>query len=82
MHITTVVSDQFQPLPFDFTIVADPHHIDADPDPACHFDTDPESTFHFDVDADPDPSFPKKAPKLEKVLKQAYSIHFGLSSAN
>jgi hypothetical protein len=36
-------------------IVADPHHIDADP--ACHFDADPDPdpTFHFD--ADPDPSF-------------------------
>jgi hypothetical protein len=31
--------------------VADPHHIDADPDPdpACHFDADPDPTFHFDV---------------------------------
>jgi hypothetical protein len=30
--------------------VADPHHIDADPD-----DSDP--TFYFNADLDPDPSF-------------------------
>ncbi len=45
--------------------VADPHHIDADPDPtfhfdvdpdpACHFGADPDPAFHFD--ADPDPAF-------------------------
>jgi len=29
------------------TSVADPHHFDADPDPALHFDADPEP--------DPDP---------------------------
>jgi len=29
------------------TSVADPHHFDADPDPAFHFDADP------DPDADP-----------------------------
>ncbi len=37
--------------------VADPHHINAvpDPDPACHFDPDPAD--HFDADPDPDPTF-------------------------
>ncbi len=29
--------------------VGDPHHVDADPDPAYHFDADP--------DVDPDPDF-------------------------
>jgi hypothetical protein len=47
--------------------VADPHHADANPDPACHFDADPDPTFHFD--ADPDPSFQIKAKNLEKVFK-------------
>jgi hypothetical protein len=41
------------------TGVADPHHVDADPDPAFHFDEDPDQnrdrTFH--LDADPDPTF-------------------------
>jgi hypothetical protein len=37
--------------------VADPHHLDADPDPACHFD------------AYPDPSFQIKAQNLDKVLQ-------------
>jgi hypothetical protein len=65
--------------------VADTHHFDANPDPACHFDADPDPTcyfddptFHFDsdprmLDSDPnadfDPSFQIKAQQLEKVLK-------------
>ncbi len=41
----------------------DPHHFDADPDPACHFDSDLDPTFYFDADPDPDmePSFQIKA---------------------
>ncbi len=38
--------------------LADPHHVDADPDPACHFDADPVSDPTFQlihVHADPDP---------------------------
>ncbi len=35
------------------TSVADPQHVDADPDSACHFDADPDPTFHFDADPDP-----------------------------
>jgi hypothetical protein len=54
--------------------VADPHHLDADPDPnpACHFyvDPDPDPTFHFD--ADPDLCLQIKAQNLEKVLKEAH----------
>ncbi len=42
-------------VPFVVAGVADPHHVDADPDPACHFDADSDSTFHFA--ADPDPTF-------------------------
>ncbi len=33
--------------------VADPHHIDADPDPDCPFDSDPDPACHFDADPDP-----------------------------
>jgi hypothetical protein len=36
--------------------VADPHHVDADPDP----------TFHFAADPGPDPSFQIKAKTLKK----------------
>ncbi len=38
--------------------VADPHHVDADPDPAFHLDAKPEpdNTFHSDADLDPDPT--------------------------
>jgi hypothetical protein len=37
--------------------VADPHHIDADPDPAFHFDGDQEPTFHSDAEPYPNPAF-------------------------
>ncbi len=50
--------------------VADPHYVDADPDP--------DPTFHFEADPDPDPSFQIKAQNLEKLLKQA---HFPYSLA-
>ena len=35
--------------------VADPHHLEADPNPAFHFDEapDPDSTFHSERDPDP-----------------------------
>jgi hypothetical protein len=36
--------------------VADPHHIDADPEPDYHFD-DSDPTFYCNADPDPDPSF-------------------------
>ncbi len=54
--------------------VADPHHIDADPDPACHFDADPDSdpTLHFNAGPDSNPSFHIKAQNIGKVLKQAH----------
>jgi hypothetical protein len=35
--------------------VADPHHFDADPDPAFHFNANPDPDFHFNADPDPDP---------------------------
>jgi hypothetical protein len=42
--------------------VADPHHLDADPDldPVCHSfkaDPDPDPTYHFHADPDPDLTF-------------------------
>ena len=30
--------------------VADPHHFDADPDPAFHFNANADSDFHFKAD--------------------------------
>jgi hypothetical protein len=33
----------------------DPHHFNADPDPAFRFNADPDPAFHFN--ADPDPAF-------------------------
>ncbi len=37
--------------------VADPHHVDADPDPAFHFDADADPDLTFLSFADPDPTF-------------------------
>jgi hypothetical protein len=33
--------------------VADPDHIDTDPNPAFHFEMYPDLNFHFDTDPDP-----------------------------
>jgi hypothetical protein len=40
-----------------FPRVADPHHIDADPDPdpAVHFDAGPDPASQNDADTDPEP---------------------------
>jgi hypothetical protein len=35
------------------TSVADPHHVDVDPDPCVHFDADPDPAFHSVADPDP-----------------------------
>jgi hypothetical protein len=57
--------------------VADPHHLDADPDPAFHFDTDsdPDPTFHSDADGtfqfeeDPEPDpIPLTFPQIWTLL--------------
>ncbi len=56
--------------------VADPHHCDAYPDPACNFDADPdpEPACHFDADPGPDLPFTLmriqiKPQNLEKGFK-------------
>jgi hypothetical protein len=47
--------------------IADPHHFDADPDPACHFDADPGA--HHKMMRIRIPVSKTKAQNLEKVLK-------------
>ncbi len=37
--------------------VADPHHIDSDPDPSQYFDADLDPSYHFDTDPDPSHHF-------------------------
>ncbi len=34
-------------------LIADSHHLDADPDPAFHFDADPDPTLQFDANPGP-----------------------------
>ncbi len=38
-------------------MVADPYHVDADPDPAFLFDANPDPDPIFYLDADSDPTF-------------------------
>jgi hypothetical protein len=51
-----------------FCSVADPHHLDADPDPVFHFDADP--------DADPDPTFKFDADPSGSGQFFSYVAHF------
>jgi hypothetical protein len=37
------------------SMVADPHHINADPDPSFYFNADSDPAFHFNADPDPAP---------------------------
>jgi hypothetical protein len=55
--------------------VADPHHIDADPDPdpACHFYVDTDPTFYYDADLDP--SFQINDQNLEKGAQSRFIFH-------
>ncbi len=47
--------------------VANTHHFDPDPDPACHFHADPDPACHFA--ADPDPTY-----KLDADPDVSYQI--------
>jgi hypothetical protein len=38
-----------------FNSVADPHQLNADPDPAFNFNADPDPAFHFNADLDQAP---------------------------
>jgi hypothetical protein len=40
-------------LSLSHTMVADPHHFNADPDPAFRFNADPDPAVHFKADPDP-----------------------------
>jgi hypothetical protein len=46
------------------TKVADPHHLNEDPDPAFHLNADPDTVYHFNAvpDPDPHPSYRKLPP--------------------
>ncbi len=85
MHVRIEKTNYFDTaLPYSGTgtSIADPHHFDPDPDPACRFDADPDSDLacHFDVDldptfhyvADPDPSFQIKAQNLEQCSDMSH----------
>jgi hypothetical protein len=37
-------------------IITDPHHWNADPNPAFHFIADPDAACHFNADPDSDPA--------------------------
>jgi hypothetical protein len=48
MHI-----DAYDTVPTYKSRVADPHHLNADPNPAFQFNADPDPAFHFNEDPDP-----------------------------
>jgi hypothetical protein len=54
-------------MPCMYTSVADPHHIDADPDPTFHPNADPDPAFQFDADPDPTTHF---LPDLDPPMLQ------------
>jgi hypothetical protein len=54
----------------------------SDPDSNFLFDADPDPTFHYAANPDPDRSFKKRLKPLKSAKIGAYSIHFGLTSAN
>jgi hypothetical protein len=54
--------------------VADPHHLDADPDPAFHFHADPDPDFHFY--ADPDPAHHQMDENLRPLVYRPYRAPF------
>jgi hypothetical protein len=37
-------------------MIADPHHLNADPDPAFHLNADPDPDPAFHLNANPDPA--------------------------
>jgi hypothetical protein len=41
------------PRPYLRGRVADPHHFNADPDPALYFNPNPNPAFHFNADPEP-----------------------------
>jgi hypothetical protein len=47
-------------------MISDPHHFNADPDPA----------FHFNADPDPDPAFYFNAVLLIEVLEESSTAGF------
>jgi hypothetical protein len=50
--------------------VADAHHVNADPDPACHCNADPDPSFH--CNADPDPAHYKREEILRPLVNRLY----------
>ncbi len=57
--------------------VADPHHVDADSDPAFPSDADPDPTFQYDADPTT-PFFPELDPlMLQNYLPRLPPFHFG-----
>jgi hypothetical protein len=49
-------SSSLRPLLYVNSRVAEPHPLNADPDPAFHFNAEPDPAFHFIADPDPTPA--------------------------
>ncbi len=58
--------------------VSDPHHFNADPDPAFHFNADPDLVFHVNVDPDLDPDPHQGDANLRPLVYRPSRPSFGL----
>ncbi len=86
-HFLLDTENMLLPVP----MTADPHHLDAYPDPSFHFGADPDPNFQFDVDLDLAPHRsdanlhplarrPSKAPLLASSLLLWASVAPGWGS--
>jgi hypothetical protein len=54
----------------------DPHHFNADPDPAFHFNEDPDPAFYFNVDTDPNPAPHQSDGNLRPLVYRPSKVPF------
>ncbi len=55
----------------------DPHHFNADADPAFHFTADLDPAFHFNADPDPDPAPQQNDGNLKLLVSKLNMVPTG-----
>jgi hypothetical protein len=61
-------------IPTDSSSVSDPHHFNANVDPAFHFNVDPDPALHFN--ADPDPATHQSNTNLQPLATRPFRPPF------
>ncbi len=56
--------------------VADPHHFNANPDPAFHFNANPDPAFHFNADLGQDPAPHRSDGNPRPLVYRSSKAHF------